>query len=53
MKQYEIFYSLENGNYCRETVYGKRLMKLMVKRLRESGRTVRVYTEHGFKMWWI
>lgn len=53
MKQYEIFYSLENGNYVRETVYGKETLRQRVKELKAKHETVRAYTEYGFKMWWI
>ena len=53
MKQYEIFFSLENGNYVRETVYGKQTMKARVKELKTKHENVRVFNEYGFKLWWI
>lgn len=53
MKQYEIFHSLENGNYVRETVYGRHTAKTLAKSYRAKGHKVRVYSEYGFRKHFI
>lgn len=49
MKMYEIFYELENGNWNRETVYGKESMKQRVKELKPTRAKIRVYNEYGYR----
>ena len=51
MKQYEIFYTLENGNYVRETVLGKENLKQRTRELKATHKAVKVYTEYGFRKW--